>query len=243
MKIFEYLKVELGVTNISERTKRLDVLLECNGKKIIVELNTEGPSINNRNLAFFSKYYGTRTKRSKNYKDGYKYILINLSYNVIDKEFKRHYYIQDETGKKYVHDFEIIEFIMDNITKECYDRIMKGMEVQYKRLAMLDLNIEALKKLSEYDYIVKEYMDRLVDLNNDNVFIPPVSYEEDERMLEEAYERRARKEGHTSGVIEGKKEEKIEIAKNMLDKNYDIKDIIEIPGLSKDAIEELKSVS
>ena len=122
---------------------------------------------------------------------------------------------------------------MDNITKECYDRIMKGMEVQYKRLAMLNLNIEALKKLSEYDYIVKEYMDRLVDLNNDNVFIPPVSYEEDE--IEKDIERRARKAGLEKG--------KIEIAKNMLNTGSTIDYISSVTGLSKDAIKELKSVS
>ena len=209
-------------------------MLECNGKKIIVELNTEGPSINNRNLAFFSKYYGTRTKRSKNYKDGYKYILINLSYNVIDKEFKRHYYIQDETGKKYVHDFEIIEFIMDNITKECYDRIMKGMEVQYKRLAMLDLNIEALKKLSEYDYIVKEYMDKLVDLNNDEVFIGPLRIEEDEEAI--------LNDRLDYAISTGEKKKSIEIAKNMIEENESLEKIIKYTGLSKEEIEELTNV-
>ena len=231
VKILEYLKVELGVTNISERTKRLDVLLECNGKKIIVELNTEGPSVNNRNLAFFSKYYGTRTKINKKYKDGYKYILINLSYNVIDKEFKRNYYVQDESGKKYVQDFEIIEFIMDNITKECYDRIMKGMEVQYKHLAMLDLNIEALEKLSEYDYIVKEYMDKLVDLNNDEVFIGPLRIEEDEEAILNDRIDYAREEGE--------KNKSIEIAKNMINLNMDIDTIVKATGLSKEEIEEL----
>ncbi len=46
VKIIKYKKVELGVSNVSEKSKRLDVIVECEGKRIIVELNTEGPSIN-----------------------------------------------------------------------------------------------------------------------------------------------------------------------------------------------------
>ena len=129
---------------------------------------------------------------------------------------------------------------MDKITKECYDKIVKGMEEQYKYLCMLDLELNKLKQLSEYDDIVKEYMDKLVDLNNDKEFRYVVSAEEDARLTQKLLQDYARNEGHSSGVIEGKKEEKIEIAKNMLQEGLDISLISKITNLSKKEIEKLK---
>lgn len=117
------------------------------------------------------------------------------------------------------------------------------MEVQYKHLAMLDLNIEALEKLSEYDYIVKEYMDKLVDLNNDEVFIGPLRIEEDEEAILNDRLDYARDEGRSFGVIEGEKNKSIEIAKNMLNTGSTIDYISSVTGLSKEEIKELKSVS
>ena len=48
-----------------------------------------------------------------------------------------------------------------------------------------------------------------------------------------------RKEGK-EGLIEGKKKEKIEIAKEMLAKKFDISTIVEITKLTKEEVEELK---
>ena len=45
--------------------------------------------------------------------------------------------------------------------------------------------------------------------------------------------------GHNSGTIEGKRKEKLEIAKKMKSKKIDIDDIIEITGLKKEEIEKL----
>lgn len=48
------------------------------------------------------------------------------------------------------------------------------------------------------------------------------------------------REGLKQGIQEGIKEEKVNIAKNMLNKNMDISTIIEITGLSKEYILKLK---
>ena len=45
--------------------------------------------------------------------------------------------------------------------------------------------------------------------------------------------------GHDSGTIEGKRKEKLEIAKKMKSRKIDIDDIIEITGLTKEEIEKL----
>ena len=159
-KIDEYIKVELGVTNVSEKSKRLDAIFKLKGKKIIVELNTEGSAISKRNFGYFTKFYGTSIERGKSYKNDYVYILINLSYNIHDKNnYCRTYYIQDSEGKKYVNNFIVKEFNMDKITDECYGQIKNAREIQYKYLAMLNLNKSALLKLSVKDGVVKESME------------------------------------------------------------------------------------
>lgn len=53
-----------------------------------------------------------------------------------------------------------------------------------------------------------------------------------------------RKEGKMEGIIEGrkegKKEGKIEVAKNMLQSGMDAEQIINLTGLSKDILEQIK---
>lgn len=50
----------------------------------------------------------------------------------------------------------------------------------------------------------------------------------------------AKEEGFEQGIEQGTKQEKIEIAKNMLLKGTDIKFISEVTNMSKEEIEELK---
>lgn len=249
VKIKEYLKVELGVSNVSEKAKRLDLLVESEKETMLIELNTEGISINKRNLMYFSKFYGTRVKVGESYnKDKNNYILINLSYNKKDNKKKREYYIQDEELKKYVNNFIVIEFNMDEITKECYDRMMKGKEIEYKYLAMLNLGKEELEKLSRSDSIVEEYMKKLEELNNDEVFIGPVRIEEDEKMIQKTLLEDVKNEGKNEGLEIGTKqglekgmyESKIKIAKAMIKEQESIEKIIKYTSLTEDEIENLK---
>ena len=237
VKVLRYLYPELDVANTEDKERKVDVLVELDGKNILVELNTEGLGIRLRNFNYFLTFYGTRIKRGEDYLDNTEHILIDLSYNIAKKyPYKNTYYVQNEVGEHYVDNFKIIEFNMDKITKECYDKIVKGMEEQYKYLCMLDLELNKLKELSEYDDIVKEYMDKLVDLNNDKEFRYVVSAEEDARLTQKLLQDYARDEG----VVEGKKEEKIEIAKNMINTGSSVEYVSLITGLSKEEIEELK---
>ena len=139
VEIIKYLYNELDVTNTMDKEKRTDILIELAGKKVIVEINTEGSKIRNRNFNFITNFYSTRVKRGEKYTDHNKieYILIDLSYGIYNKELVTYYYIQNNEGKKYVKNFKILEFDMDKIKKECYDKIVKGVEEQYKYLVLL----------------------------------------------------------------------------------------------------------
>ena len=60
-----------------------------------------------------------------------------------------------------------------------------------------------------------------------------------DQAFAEAYRKR---EGHAEGLIDGRKEKQIEIAKKMLAKNMSIEDIIELTGLSKDQVLQLLKI-
>lgn len=69
-------------------------------------------------------------------------------------------------------------------------------------------------------------------------------YEEKSYMLlnpmDRYCERKGREEGREEGRLEGRQEVKFGIAKNMIKKGYSIEDIVEITGLSKKDILNLK---
>ncbi len=61
----------------------------------------------------------------------------------------------------------------------------------------------------------------------------------DQKAIEDAGYDKGYDSGYDSGTLEGKRKEKLEIAKKMKSKKIDIEDIIEITGLKKEEIEKL----
>ena len=100
---------------------------------------------------------------------------------------------------------------------------------------MLDLDLKELDELSKIskDRRVNKYMDEVKRLNEDPEFREFISAEEDNRKIENSIKKELREEGQ--------EEEKLEIVKNMLSKNMDIKLISEITGLTEDQIKVLNN--
>ena len=80
-------------------------------------------------------------------------------------------------------------------------------------------------------------MDEVKRVNEDPEFREFISAEEDNRKIENSI----KKELRESGIKEGQREEKIEIAKNMLFRDMDIKLISEITSLTEDEIKVLNN--
>ncbi len=55
--------------------------------------------------------------------------------------------------------------------------------------------------------------------------------------LAEVYMEKGKKEGKKEGKLEGK----LEVTKNLLTKGFSVEDIVEVTGLERDKIEEIKS--
>ncbi len=135
----------------------------------------------------------------------------------------------NEKGELYVKNFIIYEINMDYYDKIWYskneDEIKKN---QY--MIMLDLDKKELKSMPK-DKIVDKYITNVTIVNDDPEFQKYMSEEEDKKKIQNSLLSEAKEEGIS--------QEKISIAKNMLNKNMSIEDISDITGLSIEEINKL----
>lgn len=111
-------------------------------------------------------------------------------------------------------------------SKEEIEKIVKGCEI------MEDV-YEEMKRFSEEGWVGESYFHPTRLIMSQHL-----------TELEEAKEKSMAEglaEGLASGLAEGERNRNIEIAKNMLAKNYDIKDIAELTNLSVEDIQKLKN--
>ena len=99
---------------------------------------------------------------------------------------------------------------------------------------MLDLDKKELENIPK-DKIVDKYITNVTIVNDDPEFQKYMSEEEDKRKIHNSLLSEARENGFNDGISQ----EKVNIAKNMLNKNMSIEDISEIIDLS---IEEIKKL-
>ena len=95
---------------------------------------------------------------------------------------------------------------------------------------MLDLDKKELKNMPK-DKIVDKYITNVTIVNDDPEFQKYMSEEEDKKKIQNSLLSEAKEEGIS--------QEKVSIAKNMLNKNMSIEDISDITGLSIEEINKL----
>ena len=234
--------IELNSGNIFVRRKYLDILLETDQGLIRIEINSSVEDyLHPRNLAFQCDNYAHYTLVGENYTEDVQIIQINLTYKMQDEELVRRYFIQDETGKKYAQNFQIIEWNMNKLMKFWYDK-NEEIIAKYKHLIMLDLPKEELEELSKKDREVEKYMKEIERVNQDPRFREYMSKEEDQKKIYNTQMSKAYNEGISEGISKGisvgEKEKSIEIAKKLLNK-LPINEIVKATGLSKEEIESL----
>ena len=123
---------------------------------------------------------------------------------------------------------------MDKITNYWYNLDVDKVN-KYKHLIMLDLNQNDLDEMSNGDDLVKEYEDKVTDLNNQETFRSFMTYEEDQRLIQNTEKKMA----YDEGISQGSQNKQIEIAKNMLKEKLDIATISRMTGLDADTLEKL----
>lgn len=233
VEIVEFLRNELPVNTTLEKVKTVDVLVKVDNDYIHIELNTNYNNyLHIRNYIYFSTLYSNKVKRGEKYDLKTKFLHLDFTYGLgLEKEEKINYYIQSEVGEKYLENIEIIEYNMDKIMKYWYNEDIQKVN-EYKHLIMLDLETDELDKLSKGDDFVKEFNDKITELNEKETFQSAMTYEEDQRLILNTEK--------SISYNEGMEERNIEIAKSMLNKNINKEIISECTGLSLDEINNLK---
>ena len=237
----EFLRSELPVVSVVDRSKTVDVLVKVDNEYLHIELNCNYKNyLHTRNFIYFTNIYSRKTVRGKKYDFKTKFIHIDFTYGLSKKiEDVTHYYVMSNNGKKYIHNFEIIEYNMDKITDYWYNLDTEKVK-EYKHLIMLDLEKDDLDKISNGDDFVEAYEDKVTDLNNQETFRSFMSYEEDQELIQNTEKAMAYEEGTKNGVSQGIKQEKLEIAKNLLSLGtLSIEDISKATGLDTNTLQKL----
>ena len=247
IEIKKILPTELIVGNNIIKSKRVDALILAANKKIEIEINA---SINEyvyiRNTAYICNIYSTNALVGDTYNQDIDIIQINLTWGLDYEESKREFRIIDKNGNVYIKNLLIIEMNMEYYKKIWYSKDEKKIK-ENELLVMLDLNEGELKKMPKSDKISEKYIESVTKVNNDPFFQEYMSQEEDQRKMQNSLIREAEgtgyekgiKLGEEKGLKLGQEQEKICIAKRLLNMHMNKEDIIKATGLTLEEINKI----
>ncbi len=227
-------KTELLSGNVNVKDKRVDAVVYAGNKKIDIEINSQDKDyVKPRNTAYICNMYQSHTLVGELYDEKTDIVLVNLTWGLGSENDKMtKYMIMSEDGKQYVKNFIIYEINMDYFDKLWYS---KNEEEIKKNMYLIMLNLdkkelEAMPK-DKRDKIVDKYITNVTIVNDNPEFQKYMSEEEDKKKIQNSLISEAKNEGIS--------QEKVSIAKNMLNKNMSIEDISDITGLSIEEINKL----
>lgn len=241
---------ELPISDILEKEKRVDGIIDTIKERIHIELNSDTKEyFRMRNFLYFVSIMLEDIKRGKNYNPKKKYIHISLDFSTNNQlQNITRYQWHDAINK--VSTIKNIALYYVNISK--IKEICKNnekLQKEFNLLYALDLDKKELIKFAERtdNKMVKKYKDEITKLNDDKIVIKSLTYEEDQEMLMNAIKEDYIEEGHEQGVKEGHeqgvKQTKIETAKKLLEMFMPIKDIIKVTNLPESKILELQKAT
>ncbi len=94
-----------------------------------------------------------------------------------------------------------------------------------------------------FSYITSIYNNQVTvgeKYNEDPIFINWITKEKDEQMIKNTQLYSATQEGINIGINQGFQQRNMEIAKNLLNKNMSVEDIMDITGLTREEIENCR---
>ena len=249
--VIRFSNSELIRESKNERGSILDFLLYVNDKTLInIEFNTERfRDVQRRNWMYIVKVIVSTFEREKNAKD-YKVYQFNINFNKSDKKYgEKIIDIFDNEDYDSSLNEEIGEYkiITENVAYYRNLYYNEHKKLSKKKLWLLAINMRKyaelyilLHHLLDNEKIIKRFMERMIKLNNNDFVLT----EAEARMLDEVARndalRHATEDGIKLGVSQGKKENQIEIIKNMLKDRLEIKTISKYTGLSEKEIKNLE---
>ena len=255
---------KLNKNNKLEASKEVDLLLSLSGVKINIELSNRCTiGVMERNLVYIcgqhSKQLKVGDKNYQNIKDSIQICINNFNCN--ERDAIESYYLMNKRGKIYSKKLRIDLIDLEKIKNICYPisnkrfslfkifttnkkvELVKYLEGGIMRDESKEKLIKNVERYSSDEDVFTLYTELSKDELEKNTMIAEAR---DEGILlgEKRGEARGEKSGKKLGEVQGKKlgiaSEKINIAKTMIQKKFNLESISEITGLS---IKELSKLS
>ena len=244
----DVLKIKNNITKISDtndlknkndKQRRMDFVYRIDNLSLDIELNLKPRPIKERNINYLMSLHLRKFKKGNRYEDNYRTIQININNEMIDESDKviEEYYFRKEDGKEYSKNIGFYVVNIPNIKKIWYNKEDEEFEKYKYMLSFFETNVDMIRRIYEGDEVVMDIINKQEEFSRDNEEWETFRSENE---LEEEYQlgiEYAKEEGKKEGIEEGIKK----VVKSMLDKNMDIKNIVDITGLSEEEILSLKN--
>jgi predicted transposase/invertase (TIGR01784 family) len=214
---------------------RCDYVAFINNTYVNVEVNQNSSLVTLlRNIQYLDTIYSKKIKRSSSLKkEDYNYCvqvnINNFSFKNNDNIFDI-FMLQNKDGLVLDDHKIIINIYIPNLRRKCYNEgIEKLEEVEKYLLVLTEKGINEAKEIGGNIKIMDEYIDEAVEVSYESGF--GEAYDKEEAIYDD---------GIKKGMEQGMKNEKIEIARKMLNEKMDISMISKITGLTKEEIDKIK---
>ena len=255
----DVLKIKNNITKISDtndlknkndKQRRMDFVYRIDNLSLDIELNLKPRPIKERNINYLMSLHLRKFKKGNRYEDNYRTIQININNEMIDESEKviEEYYFRKEDGKEYAKNIGFYVVNIPNIKKIWYNKEDEEFEKYKYMLSFFETNVDMIRRIYEGDEVVMDIINKQEEFSRDNeeweTFRSENELEEEYQLGIEYAKEEGKKEGIEEGIEKGIELGKLQgikkVVKSMLDKNMDIKDIVDITGLSEEEILSLK---
>jgi len=252
----DVLKIKNNITKISDtndlknkndKQRRMDFVYRIDNLSLDIELNLKPRPIKERNINYLMSLHLRKFKKGNRYEDNYRTIQININNEMIDESEKviEEYYFRKEDGKEYAKNIGFYVVNIPNIKKIWYNKEDEEFEKYKYMLSFFETNVDMIRRIYEGDEVVMDIINKQEEFSRDNeeweTFRSENELEEEYQLGIEYAKEEGKKEGIEKGIELGKLQGIKKVVKSMLDKNMDIKDIVDITGLSEEEILSLKN--
>ena len=252
----DVLKIKNNITKISDtndlknkndKQRRMDFVYRIDNLSLDIELNLKPRPIKERNINYLMSLHLRKFKKGNRYEDNYRTIQININNEMIDESEKviEEYYFRKEDGKEYSKNIGFYVVNIPNIKKIWYNKEDEEFEKYKYMLSFFETNVDVIRQVYEGDEVVMDIINKQEEFSRDNeeweTFRSENELEEEYQLGIEYAKEEGKKEGIEKGIELGKLQGIKKVVKSMLDKNMDIKNIIDITGLSEEEILSLKN--
>ena len=261
----DVLKIKNNITKISDtndlknkndKQRRMDFVYRIDNLSLDIELNLKPRPIKERNINYLMSLHLRKFKKGNRYEDNYRTIQININNEMIDESEKviEEYYFRKEDGKEYAKNIGFYVVNIPNIKKIWYNKEDEEFEKYKYMLSFFETNVDMIRRIYEGDEVVMDIINKQEEFSRDNeeweTFRSENELEEEYQLEIEYAKEEGKKEGIEEGIEKGiekgielgKLQEIKKVVKSMLDKNMDIKNIIDITRLSEEEVKRIINI-